>query len=114
MKWVKSLNKYIKIKEDSIIFEEGKFITAYLNKNNKISEKKKYMHELEKMKPKLSQDVRLSMRGHDFTNIFYSLYRKTNSKPKFDNNEAFVASLWGCLEMSMIEKEDLFKKLEKI
>ncbi|MCP4109427.1 MAG: hypothetical protein GY749_28535 [Desulfobacteraceae bacterium] len=113
MKWIQNLSRYFQIKGKEIIFEEERYINAYLNKNSRMGDKKVFLDVLENYRNLLCEDIRLCMRGHDFTEFFFLLHNTSKSKPKFNNHDAFVASLWGCIELSMIENEGLFKKLLK-
>lgn len=109
LKWNLSwldFTKYIKVNQ-SVEFDEDKYIDAYLNKNSKMGEKQKFYDTLFRIKASLDPDSRMSCRGHDYTALLMLIMNKKYPRRKIDKLEAFEGFLIG-----LVDKETLL--LEKL
>ena len=62
--WMTS-ERCCRLRDGEIIFDTGDFITRYLNKNNMLSKKEQFADAVESFRPKLSDNPRYQMNGHD-------------------------------------------------
>jgi hypothetical protein len=115
LKWNLSwldFNKYIKVNQ-SVEFDENKFIDAYLNKNSKLSEKEFFLNIFIRIKESLDPDSRMSCRGHDFTALLMHVMNKKFPRRKIDKIEVFEGLLIGLVDKSDLLSEKLIGDVYK-
>ncbi|MFQ2027801.1 hypothetical protein ACK333_02755 [Aeromonas veronii] len=105
-------DKYIKVNQ-SVDFNEDKYIEAYLNKNSKLGEKKCFYDELIRIKASLDSDSRMSCRGHDFTALLMYIMNKKYPRRKIENLEAFEGFLIGLIDKVDLLSEKLIGEVYK-
>lgn len=110
MEWV-SPRKYIKVQRDSIIFEEEKFIDAYLLKNGKATHKNEFITQIREQIAKAPDDERRLIRGHDLVEILHFISVKLKNKRDFGDSTFFGGAFLGCLEALDMTKYSLFQSL---
>lgn len=110
MSWINA-TRVMKIKQAKIVFDDETFIERYLQNNRKWSKKTEYITEVQKLKSIVSNEVRNKIRGHDFTEIFFTFIRRTRQKRKFGNLETFEGSLLACIEKEYLMEHNLFKSI---
>jgi hypothetical protein len=68
LKWV-SLRKYLIRDGDTLRFDDKKYVAAVLNRNARSSQSKEFGSSYQQWMKKLDCDLRLSARGHDYTEL---------------------------------------------
>jgi hypothetical protein len=116
MKWLPFDTKdCIKLNKNKIEFKGTVFIEKYFNKNNKLSKKSVFMNKLEELRLQSDSltEKRLKIRGHDFIDVlyWYIIKRFPTKKKAFSHEEAIGASLLGCIEVTDLKSEKLFRHL---
>ena len=109
MSWL-DFNKYVKV-GDAIDFSEEKYIEAYLNKNSCWSRKEEFYDTLYECKKNLSEDFRLSVRGHDFTVLLMHILNKKIPSRKLDKIDIFEGFVMGLLEKNDLVEENLIREV---
>jgi hypothetical protein len=107
----------IKLNQDkiNIEFKGTVFIEKYLSKNSKLSQKSVFMNKLEELKLQSDSltEKRLKIRGHDFIDVlhWYIIKRFTAKKKAFSHKDTIGTSLLGCIEVTDLKSEKLFRHL---
>ena len=115
LKWNLSwldFNKYIKVNQ-SVEFDENKYIEAYLSKNSKLIEKECFLNTFIGIKESLDPDSRMSCRGHDFTALLMHVMNKKFPRRKIDKLEVFEGLLIGLVDKSDLLSEKLIGDVYK-
>ncbi|MES9852028.1 MAG: hypothetical protein ABW170_09380 [Candidatus Thiodiazotropha sp. L084R] len=107
MSWIE-FNKYIKVRP-ILVFNEEKFIEAYLRKNSKWSKRAEFNTCLELCRKQLHDDCRLSIRGHDFSALLLHYLNKKCIRKKLDKVDLFEGFLLSSLERNDLLNEGMLK-----
>jgi len=110
MSWIDA-TRLMQIKGGEIIFNKKKFIERYLQSNGKWSQRSEYFNEVDRLRSITVNDVRRKIRGHDFTEFFFTVIRRTRSNRKFGNLETFQGALLACVEREHLMNHNLFKTI---
>lgn len=92
IKWI-SLSKYIKINNNSILFNHDDYIDRVLQQNSKYQFKNSFIESISKWRNKLVADNRMQIHGHDFIEIIALTIIKCNGVKHFANEEALYRIL---------------------
>lgn len=109
MSWLE-FNRYVKVNQ-SIEFNQDKFIEAYLQKNSRWSKRDEFYSAFNKLHDNLNSDCRLSSRGHDFTELLMHILNKKIPSRKMDKIDIFEGFLIGLLEKVDLLSENLIKEI---
>lgn len=109
------LKKYIKWESKKITFDEAKYIQAYLQRNNRLRQRKSFEAKVVELSGKLGSDPRQNIRGHDFIYVLYLLLKRFFRRSiRLQNFDTFRGVILGLLEIVDVQKENLFQKLNSI
>jgi len=115
MTWLNDFTKYFSWKRKGIEFDEEGLLNSLLMKNNRIKDISLFRSVIKDFERKLNRDSRHNIRGHDFTHLFFWLVKKAKPTGRgFQDIGTFECSVWGCLELSLVENEGLFLKLASL
>jgi hypothetical protein len=103
--------RYVSIEGTTVSLEEDRFIRAYLQKNNRWQERKRFTQTLGSCSEKLSRDPRRTTRGHDISELLLLVLRKLAPKSKFGNSRTLQGALLGTLESEDLQKTLLFHRV---
>jgi hypothetical protein len=113
MKWLEDFGGCCKNIKNEIIFDSEVFITKYLNKNSKMSEKLLFITKLEELRTKKLEDMRYQIHGHDFIELlcFYIRPYLTKEIKNSYNSEIIARNLLVSIHADYLMQETLFQKL---
>ncbi len=111
LSWI-DFNKYVQVNQ-SVEFNEDKYIDAYLSKNSKLSEKNYFCDALLRIKASLDSDSRMSCRGHDYTALLMHIINKKYPRKKIDKLEVFEGFLIGLVDKADLLSEKLIDEVYK-
>lgn len=111
MKWL-SFDRTCKLLDGEIIFSESEFIRRYLLKNGCIKNYKQFNSEVAQLSKKFKPECRYQIRGHDFISLLrWYLIKSIGLKDSIKNDKVCERSIFGCIELTDIDDEGLFKNL---
>jgi len=113
MQWI-NLNRYLKVSRDSIIFEESKFITALLQRNNYAANKVEFQTEIATLISTAPSEEKLLIRGHDLMVVFHFVANKLRAKRHYEDVQFFSGAFIASLGIDSLRDYSLFKNLIKI
>lgn len=98
MAWV-PLKRYLTQEESSISLDYHSYVNALLNKNGRMADKDTFLDSAKRWAGQFSNEHRLCIRGHDFTELLAWVVNKFNGVAGFGNPEvisrAFVIAAKG-------------------
>ncbi len=104
--------KYVKV-NPSLVFDDNRFIEAYLKKNTKWSKRNEFYKYLEKCDKQLKDDCRLSIRGHDFTTLLLHYFNKKYHRKRLDKIDLFEGFLLSSLDRCNLLEEGMLKMVHE-
>jgi hypothetical protein len=111
MKWI-PFGSYIQIDGLHVSFRETDFIRAYLQKNNKWSQQKKFSSIKNEIQRNLSHELSKRIRGHDLPELLHLIIRKVRKERAFTSSAALGGCLMASVESRELETYPLFVALE--
>lgn len=110
MRWL-DFDNLLSVKNKKVTLDTDEFIRRYLMANSKIKSILIFQGELENVKEMLDGDDRKNIKGHDFPYLLFHIIRRKKKIGFSKYNNTFNGALFGCLEVSDIENEKLFRKI---
>jgi len=110
LNWM-TFERCCKLSGGGIIFNTDDFITRYLNKNDMLERKDKFVYTVNSWRPKLTSNPRYQMHGHDFIELLAWYLKKHGVDSKLSDSKFVERSLFGCIEIELLANETLFKHL---
>ncbi|TSA25611.1 MAG: DUF4435 domain-containing protein [Ignavibacteriales bacterium] len=105
--------KDIDLSRDHFGFDEQHFLQRYLMANSRICELSVFNQEMGLVKNNLPKDPRDAIHGHDFIDFLCAIVQKyKKTRRGLCEREIMMSTLSGCLEIEILNKEPLFKKLD--
>lgn len=92
-------------------FDVDEYIKRYLAKNSAMGEKCRVYDTIERFRPRLGEDPRMQMDGHDFVGLLTWYIRSHGVIASYQKRAAVGRSLYGCLEARVLADEPLFRTL---
>lgn len=111
MKWI-PFGKYIQIDGLDVSFRETDFIRAYLQKNDKWTQQKKFSSIKNEVQRNLSHELSKRIRGHDLSELLHIIIGKVRKEKAFTNSAALEGCLMATVESRELETYPLFVALE--
>jgi len=99
-------------KRGSVTFNSDEFLNRLLQKNKHFHQKDLIKAELLQLNSTNRLDPRLTMHGHDLSNVLRWYLHKHGMKCNVDE-DGVVGSLFGCLEVEELRQCALFTELER-
>lgn len=110
-KWM-TFERCCKLRDGEIMFDAEDFINRYLNKNNMLFKKEEFANVIESCRPKLTDDPRYQMNGHDYIDLLSWYLAKHGVDKKLCVSKVIERSLFACVEYEQLGNEPLFKLLQ--
>jgi hypothetical protein len=109
--WTKSCS----LTKKGFSFQQGDYISRYLNKNKKAKDKKRFVRQIIACESQVRGDPRASIHGHDFIcMLIWYVSHHPGFRSFARTPEAVVqGELFSCLEIDHLAKEPLFQRLLK-
>jgi len=110
MTWI-TFDRCCSVSDKGIILDVDDYITRYLNSNGWPVKKKEFFAVIEDWRPRLRNDCRCQMNGHDFMELLAWFISKHGIDRRLYDTEVVCRSLYGCIEIEDLKSEMLFKNL---
>jgi hypothetical protein len=112
--WI-SFDRVMKLKGDSIEFDDKEFLTRYLNTRGKGGSRRRLEEEVQQIRSMFDGDCRRQIRGHDFVDVLTWYLRKRSPRAcRMLTAEAVRQVLYAQLTTEDLGKETLFRSLLEI
>lgn len=108
--WV-PFRRCCRVRDGEIVFDAEDFINRYLNKNSMQSRKEEFTHTIETCRPRLTNDPRYQINGHDYIDLLAWYLAKNHVDSKLCDSKVVERGLRRCLEFNQLSSELLFKRL---
>jgi len=100
-----------KLRDEKIMFDAEDFINRYLSKNSALFKKEEFANVVESCRPKLTDNPRYQMNGHDYIDLLSWYLAKHGVDRKLCVSKVIGRSLFACAEYEQLGNESLFKQL---
>jgi len=87
MKWV-ALKKYVTRIDDTIEFDAERYVTALLNSNSRLANKREFSDSYAAWMQKLTCDARDASRGHDYCELIAWAMKEFDGQKEFATTAA--------------------------
>lgn len=112
MKWIPFV-KYVQFC-GYIVFDADRFITAYLQKNDRCAQRTEFDVKRRELQANLPEEPRRRIRGHDLIEVLYHAAKKLKSSRRYGDVQTFQGAYAGCLESQDIRDELLFQRISAL
>jgi hypothetical protein len=100
----------IERKTGKINFNHVEYLNRMLGKLSQFQHREKYLDHIGATKSKLPKEIRLRIRGHDFTHLFFLYVHKIKNDIRI-NEETLERAFFMCLDRNTLSKYRLFDLL---
>ncbi len=106
-----TFDRCCKVSNSGIVFDVDDYITRYLNSNKWPVGKREFVDFIEAWKPRLKNEYRCQMNGHDFIELLAWFISKHGIDRKLYDSDVVCRSLYGCVEIEDLKSGKLFSNL---
>jgi hypothetical protein len=110
MKWV-PFSRYARMQGLRIVFDQTEFVRAYLQKNYRWDQRRRFLLSLREIEGSLSPELGRRSRSHDFAELLTIVVRTLSKERKFGNVETLEGCLMAALESSNLRELPFFKRI---
>lgn len=111
MSWV-PFRRYVTVAGSSIQLREEALTRAYLQKNGRWPDREFFIAKVGEIVASLDDDPMRKTRGHDLSELLYTIVNQLCKEKRFGNPETLESCLLATVEVSELGTHELFKTLQ--